>query len=364
MALFGNKQKTRHVSKPRDPARMEQLITVKEKQDESKRKIAARNRASELVKGDPEAERAYISDMLGITLKPPDPDLKIKQEIKSLLTAEALATIQSDPGLKKELARRQVDIILGQEAIRPNEDGDGYTTGSPLDQVLSEIDTIDEVRKRLGGGRSGEGGILSAFTDPEVLKAIFGFLSNARGQGSDVQPQQLFVISVDGKPTSVSRSQYDKLLQTGKLQPIAALITEKTEGKGETKVASPSEDEDESISPIVSNGTPPAPQSEYKELPEFLKDTDFSAAEEWLDYKPEEFIPQLKAEVDKGVKEAQLLWGFLTTATYEGIVNMITPYRTNPKVSILIEELLSDEGKVWIESVLQLVKEASSGRPD
>jgi len=358
MALFGNKQKTRHVSKPRDPARMEQLITVKEKQDESKRKIAARNRASELVKGDPEAERAYISDMLGITLKPPDPDLKTRQEIKTLLTNEALATIQSDPALKKELARRQVDIILGRESIETGEDGEGYT-GTPLDQVISEIDTLDEVRKRLGGSDGGKGGgLLAAFTDPEVIKAVLGFLSNVRGQGNNVQPQQMFVISVDGKPTNVTRSQYDKLLQSGDLQPIAALITGKSEPK---EKPSPAGSEEE-IAPIISSDSPESSQPEYKALPDLLKDTDFSTAIEWFNYTPEEFVPQLKAESDKGTPEARLLWGFLTTSTYEGIVNLVTPYRTNPRVSVLIEELLSDKGKEWAEKVLQLVKEASGGK--
>ena len=96
----------------------------------------------------------------------------------------------------------------------------------------------------------------------------------------------------------------------------------------------------------------------YPQLPAFLKGTDLSAVNEWFELTPEDLVVQLKVEADSNVAQSKLAWGFLTTATYDGIVAMVTPYRSNPEVSGLIEKILSDEGKAWLERVLELVKES------
>ncbi len=351
MSIFGKEKAKRHIPHIKDPARMEQLITAKEKQVESLRKIRAGDRAAEIAKGDPDAERAYISSLIGIELKAPDPDSKTKQELKTLLTNEALKEIQADPALRKELARRQVDAILGESATSERYEEGPYGGGSSISQALAELDELEQLRAKLGIKGNG-GGLLSAFADPEVLKALLNFLSGWKAQPeSEVRSEPYYVISIDGKPTSISKSQYQKLLQEGNLQPIAALIAPKP------TPAPTKESTEEGISVISPEAGQPGTLPEFKALPEFLTKADFSIAHDWLDLEPGEFVTLLKAEVDKDVEESKLIWGFLTTATYEGIVNITAPYKTNPKVSVLIERLLSDEGKEWLEQVLQLVKE-------
>ena len=359
MSIFGKEKTKRHIPHTKDPDRMEKLIAVKEKQVDSLRKIRAGDRAAEIVKGDPDAERAYISTLIGVELKAPDPDGKTKQALKTLLTEEALREIQADPALRKELARRQVDAILGEDTNRGDRfnEGEYGGGGSSISQALAEIDELEELRAKLGG--KGNGGLLSAFADPEVLKALLGFLAGMRTPaGDEVRPEPYYVISIDGKPTSISKSQYTKLLQEGNLKPVAAYISTKPDVETAGKI---DDDGISVVSPTSGIPTKSKEPKEYKDLPEFLNRADFSIANDWLDLEAAEFVTLLKAEVDKQVEESKLIWGFLTTATYEGIVNITAPYKTNPKVSVLIERLLSDEGKEWLEQVLQLVKEASSG---
>lgn len=342
MGLF----RTKPTPKPaKHSYRKKDTVTVA-LESEAKEKIKARERAAQIARQDPDTEREYISKLIGVDIKPPDPDKKAKQEIKSLITSEALKAIKEDPELKAEFARQQITEIMGESAS-PRHDYYGRTEefGNPvssISQALEQIDDINELKEKLGSGSGNGKGFLSALADPEVVKMILALLVGRVGSTKTTESSESsYVVRIDGQTTQVSRAQFDQFLKENRVTPIA-----------EIGPAKPAE--------VVKDPTEQVAIPSVVELPIFLKDTDFTVISGWFDTEPDDFVENMKAEVTAGADEAKLIWGFLTTATYDGIVEHVMPYKSNPKVSELVEKVLSEEGKVWVEKVLELVKEGKS----
>lgn len=259
-----------------------------------------------------------------------------KKEIRKFVTSEALKKIKEDPELAEQFIEAQIADILSEgksaRARRATEPEFYGESGSAIAQAVEEIDNIELLRDKLG--RDKGKGLLSAFTDPEVIKGFLALLSGVRA-GAPQSPVRTYVVRVNGEEREIPEAQYRKLIQEGSLRPVAELEMPKVKKEVEEPIKEP----------------------EYPQLPDFLKGIDLPAVSEWLELTPQDFVTQLKVEVDTNVEQSKLIWGFLSTADYDGIVALITPYRSNPEVSESIEKILSDEGRKWVSEVLQLVKE-------
>ena len=268
-------------------------------------------------------------------LEDEDPVKRQEQEIKATLVSEALKRIKSDPELLQQFTEKQVEKLVGGVSITEGEDA---YLGSPLEQVLQDLENMDALKEKLGAKGGAFGGLVNAETITEILKTI----RSMGGRGiTEAPPERTWVVEVNGQPTEVTEPQYRQLEQAGKLRPVAALEAPKqppkTEEVEETR-----------------QGIEPEP-----EVPEFIvNNLDMLAG--YLELSPEEFVDELLAlQIDSS--EYSFVWNFLLNAAPEKIVEIIEPYREHSIVGAYVEKLLSDEGKVWIEGVMELMKEQGSG---
>ena len=271
---------------------------------------------------------------------------KNKREIKSFIIGEALKKIKEDPELAEQFVESQVDDILsgGKPSSRRRKGEPEYYGNegiSSISQALEEVESLSMLREKLqdlgmvdGGGK----GFLKGMTMKDVLD-VLPFIAAIMGKNApETQPTRTYIVRINGSDQAISEAEYARLLQEGRLQPIAALEAPKTKKQ------------------------PPEVTSKIPELPEYIRGTDFTIVEGWMEQEPEEFVTNLKLEVDAEIQESRFIWGFLTTATYDGITEKIIPYREHPEVKHLVERVLSEEGKAWIEQVLTLVQtEAVNG---
>ena len=88
-----------------------------------------------------------------------------------------------------------------------------------------------------------------------------------------------------------------------------------------------------------------------------MGDVEPAMVEVYLAMEPSELVATLKDEAEAGVELAKFLLGFCDTITYDGIVNYLTPYKGSEKWGEIVERILNEEGKVWVEQVMELVKE-------
>ncbi len=314
-----------------------------------------------------------------------------KKQIKKHVTEQALNRIQSDPELAEQFISDQVEDIMsnGKPSRRRTREpeyhdyGTGY--GSSIEQALSEIDSLSELKTKLSelglieGGDKGQG-----FFKGVTLKDIMEFLPHLTGKGADngstQQSEPRFVIEIDGKPTAVTESQYNKMLNQGKVRPVARLTTREEPEKPSTQSedSEPSDKEDPGIMPI-SSGTSSTPEktetpepAKYEMSPQveqysevlrgidvkgILSEIDMNEIMEHFESEPSKFVQLLEQGKDSGDEVSNFLWGFFSNVDYNGVINLLEPYKEEPKVQHLLEKISSDEGKVWLEQVISLIQE-------
>lgn len=324
MRLFGSRRKSKGTYRRKTDEQIEKEQTRREKQ-------WARDKLLEKAKDNPELENQYIAKLMGIEIKPPDPVAEKKEEIKSKIVDKALEKISKDPELAEQFVTRQIEEIVGESTGKGTE---FYgEPGSILRQAIEELEDVEEFRNKIGGKVKGSalGGLVDSETVKEILKTIQALKTGV------IPQERTYVVQINGEPTEVSESQYRQLVQSGQIKPIAAL----EEAKGLPP--------EEKVEPIKLE----------PELPEFIS-TNLTELAGYLEQEPEDFITQLEYEVQAEIPHSQFLWGFLSNTTYEGIVNLVTPYREHSQVSVYVEKILSEEGKTWLEQVIVLIKEKES----
>ena len=351
MALFEKKESPVNPARQYKPRRVLDPETA-ERRLKLNRQKEATIMASKLIKGDEDAEREYIAATLGITIKPKDPDKEVKDKIKSRIAAAAMEEIESDPVLRSRFARRHVAELLGEkESIddreEGNHNGDGYE-GSSLSRTLDQLDELDEIKARLGGGdnkNSGGNSFMQVLSNPEVVKALIGLLS-----GGKVQPAQepMLIVNVDGENVQITAAEYRQLVAQNRVQPIAMINTVKVEQKSTDVVTTP-------VSPVVQST--PKQIIKYKELPPWIEALDLANLSELFKLSPEEFVNTVKSNADSGDLSFALVWNYLPKLSYLELIDKITPYRGNPKVVELIERAFTNEGKKWVDDCLILINQ-------
>ncbi len=365
MALFGMGIKKRG----RTPGKKSAPKTLKE--------ILATAYTKELKK-DPELMREIaFTDAGHADLLHRDRQLETqKKEIKNYIVGEALKQIKEDPDLAAQFVESQVEEILsngattstkqgGRRGRRANREDNSEYDNSPISSISSALEGLDEIaelKSKLvqlglvkedgnGNGDGKAGGFMQGMTLKDILTALPVIqVLLGKDQQSVSKPTKVYVVPVNGQYRELTEPEYINLIKSGTLQ-INAPKKEELQGQ---------QSSDGTIQPTVKS-SPTTKQPELPsvggtvDLPSFIKDINFDMITAWLDQEPQEFVLNLRAKVDEGHDESKFIWGFLSTVTYEGIVEKIMPYKDNPKLTILIERILSDDGKLWTEAVLELV---------
>ena len=301
---------------------------------EQKDKDLARKKFWERAKENPQLEDQFISKMLGFEIKTPNPIEQHRQEIATKVVKLALEKIENNPELTERFVNTQVEKIVGETPI--GFEGEGYQ-GSAISQALTEIKELDELREELGAG--GKGNLLGGLVDSETIKKVIDLIISLKTTGVVTQ-EPIYIVQVNGQPTKVTESQYRQLEQAGKLTPIATLEMPKEQPEGEK----PEEKLPGEISP-------------EPELPAFLSTIALEEYSWMLDLTSLDFVIQLQSDLESELPYAQFLWDFLSKTDCDTIVGYVEPYKDNSQVGSYVEKLLSKEGKIWVEEVINLVKE-------
>ena len=325
MPLFGKTPKqTRRPNTTIDPER-------EKRKAESRRIKFATDEFIRQAQNDPDLKRQFVLDTFHITLPPKDPIAEQKNQIKKIITEEALKEIQNDPELRKEFARSQVEEIMGRKSRKHDDLGDFNGGGSPLEDILSELDNVELLKQRLGGG---DQSLLGKLLTPENVGQFLGLITAL--QGGKLPMSKTYIVQLDGKQVEVTEEQYKQLSESGRLRPVAELAA---------PVSEVPDDEPEDI------GGPPS----EPEIPEGI---DLTALFEMLDREPEEVIAQLQDEVNRNVEGSKATWDFFGSSSYESIVELVTPYKANKELVPIIDNVLSR--REWFDRVIQLVKESNA----
>lgn len=255
-----------------------------------------------------------------------------KREIESKIVDRAFRKIEENPELAEQFVETQIGKIIGEDHYEGRYSEDA---SSAIRRALDELEDVEEFKKKLGseGKGSALGGLIDSETVKEIVKLIRASVLASKGIPSEEFEEPTVVVRHEGKLKRIPESQFNQLVEQGRIQPIGVLEAPK-----------PSKEE-----------APPEIEPE-PELPEFIS-TYLETIAGMLELSPEAAVDQLQGEMEAGLEHSQFIWGFLTTATVDGVAQLVGPYRSHSVVGIYVEKLTSDEGKAWLEEVIRLIKE-------
>ena len=251
-----------------------------------------------------------------------DPVAAKKKEIKLKLAEEGLNRILSDPELRKRYSQMQLDEIMGES------EGEelGLPSGSTLEDVLGQLDTIDEIRERLGG-KEGSRGWLKEILDSEAGKEMgVSLVQLLLGRQAGQRP--VYVVETPGGLVRMDETQFQKYLQD----------------KQQVKLAPPPEVK--SIEEIPEPPPPAAIGAPSLNIKEWI---------EYLERSPEEFVQNLITKANAGDENATFALSILKTKTADEIIEALQPFKTGEAgeaISII------EGNKWWLEAVINLLKES------
>ncbi len=339
MGLFGKKKTvTKSTYRRKTDEEIDKQLTRKEKQ-------WARDKLLEKAKDNPELENKYIAKLMGIEVETQDPLEQQKQAIKSRIVENALKAIEKDPELAQRFTNKQIEELVGPGADDGSEGDYMGEDESPLTQAVRQLRELRELEGELGVEESKGGGWTSLLKDPDVVKAIFGFLAANAGGGVTREPQiqqvRTYIVSVNGEPREVSEAQYKQLMQQNQIRPMAALAPPEVAKLPEIK---PPVTQPIGSTPVSADLSP--------------EQTLINLIGKSLDYTPEEFVVKLQEQCLEGsptFEQSNLIMSFLQSATYDGICDIIKVYKDDERVKVYVEKVMA--GKEWVEKVLKLLQE-------
>lgn len=344
-----------------------------------KRKDWAEERLMARAKTDPIAEAAMITKETGVEIKPTDELKQQERELDKKVTKMAFEEIECNDDLKKRATAMKIERILGGDPREVyGEEGQYY----PYEGERGSLDTIREYRE-LEREFGSSTGALSFLKDPEVISQLLvtlrSFLpanAGAAVSGAGNGEGRTIVVEVEGKLIEMSpeayeayRAQREQLrLAQSKLKQLPGgeapdVETEgQAEGKSETAGGLTVEDEHEEagITPIVADKQSEAVQAtagevkpEEVDIDEFLPFAEIiaNAMEEGT---PEQFAKDLAASAKGGNQDAQMLLMFLSTVTYDQLIELVKPYEQTEGLVQYIKKLT--DNKVWVEEALASIR--------
>ena len=248
---------------------------------------------------DPDLRDRIVEEYMNEQESGSAPDLAA--ELSDRIAQAALMELESNPELLKEAARKRIQKTIGDR-----------NTGSPLGQVLDELDSYDELRERIGGEQGRGGGLLSPETIQSILKAIPYIL----GKGGQ---QQTYVVETSQGLVEMEPAVYKQYLQ----EKERALPSAKTSQQETTQKPQAT------VEPSIS--------------------VDVSQWATYFHWEPSDVIADLKAREDP---QAKFVLNMLRTRTVEQILALLRPFEN----SYPSEIAFLNENREWLGKLTVLAK--------
>lgn len=301
-----------------------------EKADERKQKRWANDVALKKAKDDPVFAAKWASKLTGIDISS-DPTEEEQRKLRKKLTEMALARIDSDPALKERATQLEIDKILGDGGGGTDFFGEEGSFGGG--DILEQLDYMEKVKAKLGGGGSGWSSLINKDTAIELLKLIQAFASSGAGKAAgqlgvtkvaqlaSAEKEKIYVIEIDGKPREVSEEEFSKRFAP--------------------KQAKETEEVNVNLEPAINQDT----QDLIDETMEAI-DT----------REPEIYVDEL-FERSKDSNEVLLssILGFASKLDYVDIVEKIIPYRDVMEYTTYVNKVMDNEE--WCGRALKAIKE-------
>lgn len=352
--------------------------TRKRKTKAEKRKDWAEERLMARAQTDSKAESAMILKETGVDIPPID---EIKQEEKkqdAKLTKMAFEEIESNEDLKKKATEMKIRRILGSD---PRDEHGEESQYYPLENERSPMEIVRmyrELEREFGSGN----GALGFLKDPELITQLFvtlrSFFPAAAGSaatGTGEGEGRTVVVEIDGQPISMSQQAYkvyreqrdqlkvvqSKLKQLTGGEASDVKTEEQSDGKPKT-IESPTVEADNDgagIAPIVADKQSEAGQATTGEvkpaevdIEEFLPFAEIIANA--MEGTPQQFAEDLAASAKGGNQDNQMLFLFLSTVTYDALIELVKPYEQTEGLLPYINKLV--DNKEWVEEALASIK--------
>ena len=368
MKIFNlGKKKTNH------PKTRKRMTKAERRKNWAEEQLMAR------AKTDPIAESAMILRETGVSIPPIDEIKQGEKKLDEKITKMAFEEIESDETLKKRATAMKIQRILGSDPRDEHgEEGPYY----PSESERGALDTIREYReleREFGSGT----GAFSFLKDPEVitqlliaLRSIFPDAAGATAMGVRSGEGKTIVVEVDGCSIEMSqpayqayRAQREQLhLIQSKLKQLAGDKTSDVDTEGQSGAKSKmagnlteeNHDEEAGITPFVSGKQPDVGQVPEREdepgefnIGEFV----YFAEEIAIAMKdsPKQFAEDLAASAKGGNQDAQMLLLFLSTVTYDQLIELVKPYEKTEGLPQFVNKLT--DSKEWVEEALASIKQ-------
>ena len=353
-------------------------LSAKEQQEKVEQKKAWDGFVKQMEK-DPELEKQFIFQKMGISpLTPQDPADAKKMQLRSTLIEEACKLIGEDDDLRREYAEGMIGELISSKSGRGRSRRDSeydlgmMESGSSLSHALEEVENLSELKAKLQelgmveGGENEKGffGGLKLKDLLSVLPQVLPYLVSGQ-QGSPAQgrpAETMYVVQVNGRQTRVTESQYQKMLQEGSIKPVGELMSPK--GPKEQSEQQERQIDDDGIQ-VVESSRPTLPMpnevdEQHIELPpiDFIfQQLSMDSIMNCMDNDPTEFVMTLQIEKENNTEWAQFMWGLLSNVNYEGVLSLVQNYAGDERAAQFIERLYSEEGKAWVEAVIEQIRQ-------
>ena len=209
-----------------------------------------------------------------------------------------------------------------------------------------------------------------------TLRSIIPGFTGSADTGAGNGEGRTIVIDVDGQLTKMSpqayeayRAQREQLqLAQSKLQQLSGgevpdVVTEgQADGKPDAagNLAVETDNEEVDISPIVISKQPDMGQATTEEAkPAEIDVGDFLPFAELIanamEGTPQEFAEDLAASAEGGNQDARFLLLYLSTATYDKLMDLVKPYAQTEGLTEYIKKLV--DKKEWVEEALASIRQ-------
>ena len=279
-----------------------------------------------------------------------------QQELEVILVQSALDAIDKDPDLKNKAVNRKINQIMG-----------GQNSNTALGELLDELDKVEELKERFGGGQQESGGVLSTLAREAManLPAILSFLGASPPNGGKLPQTPTYVVErPDGGLVQLNAAEF-QTYQKQKQIPAPDSVPEVSDyipqpeapTAEETPVSSP-DDEDEYQKRLAladSEAPPEEPKEEKKTL----------GMEGWLPYlddEPSSFAYMLHEMATGGDEQSITTMNYLANSSIDQILQMLDMFKDTAEgdLKLSIDRILNDKTE-WLQEVMRLVVNIQGG---
>lgn len=262
MRIFGFGKK--RVKKGKRQPNAEQMSNIAE----HKRRRYITDSFIEMANQDPEWRRQMVAEAYSLKLPTKDPAAEQQKELEALISDLAMKQLRENPELARQIVDARISQLVNQGDLATNGDGEEYRPDSGIGQVLGEIEDLEELKSRLGGGKSSA--FADVFKDPQVITSLISTLQSFIKGVSPQAMETKIMVQVDGQSKTVTELEFQRLQMEGRVKPIAAIETTKPDQGPSTDEITPQViAKDKPAEPVSDNvsGEPASYQDNQQQLP-------------------------------------------------------------------------------------------------